>query len=101
MLLGCCAFHCSGFRDEDVVPQPADLASVRAFVERELVDFGAEPDAITDQARLEELEIDSLGVVELTASVKREFAVDVPLEALTKDLTVAAVVALIQDAAAA
>ncbi|KJK52989.1 acyl carrier protein [Streptomyces sp. NRRL F-4428] len=83
------------------MPQPADLASVRAFVERELVDFGAEPDAITDQARLDELEIDSLGVVELTASVKREFGADVPLEALTKDLTVAAVVALIQDAAAA
>ncbi|MEU9084695.1 acyl carrier protein [Streptomyces sp. NPDC048357] len=81
--------------------QPADLASVRAFVERELVDFGAEPDAVTDEARLEELEIDSLGVVELTASIKREFAVDVPLEALTKDITVAGVVALIRGGATA
>ncbi|SBU98619.1 acyl carrier protein [Streptomyces sp. Ncost-T6T-1] len=76
--------------------QPADLASVRAFVERELIDFGAEPDAITDEARLGELQIDSLGVVELTASIKREFAVDVPLEALTKDVTVAEIVALIR-----
>ncbi|MFD5622779.1 acyl carrier protein [Streptomyces yangpuensis] len=83
------------------MPQPADLSSVRAFVERELVDFGAEPDAIRDEARLEELEIDSLGVVELTASVKREFGVDVPLESLTKDLAVAEVVALIREAAAA
>ncbi|MEU3051591.1 acyl carrier protein [Streptomyces sp. NPDC006984] len=76
--------------------RPVDLAAVRAFVERELVDFGAEPGMISDEARLEELDIDSLGVVELTASIKREYAVDVPLEALTKDLTVAAVVDLIR-----
>ncbi|WP_405530780.1 acyl carrier protein [Streptomyces avidinii] len=81
--------------------QSADLASVRSFVVRELVDFGAEPDKVSDGARLEELEIDSLGVVELTASIKREFGVDVPLEALTKDVTVAGVIALIQGAAAA
>ncbi|WP_030194534.1 acyl carrier protein [Streptomyces sp. NRRL S-87] len=79
--------------------RPADLAAVRAFVERELVDFGAEPGTISDGARLGELDIDSLGVVELTASIKHEYAVDVPLEALTKDLTVAQVVDLIRAAA--
>ncbi|WP_185893293.1 acyl carrier protein [Streptomyces sp. WAC08241] len=79
--------------------RPINLAAVRAFVERELVDFGAEPGTISDEARLEELDIDSLGVVELTASIKHEYAVDVPLEVLTKNLTVAEVVDLIRTAA--
>ncbi|MEU2059734.1 acyl carrier protein [Streptomyces sp. NPDC013455] len=75
--------------------------SVRAFIEQELIDFGAEPEAVSDDVSLDELDIDSLAVVELVASVKRRFAVDIPFEDIPRSSTVAAVCDLIRARAQA
>ncbi|MES9520354.1 acyl carrier protein [Streptomyces capoamus] len=79
----------------------ANPDSVRAFVEQELIDCGAEPDTISDDVSLDELDIDSLAVVELVASVKRRYAVDVPFEEVPRTSTVSDVCELIRSRAAA
>ncbi|MFI8930758.1 acyl carrier protein [Streptomyces sp. NPDC053474] len=45
------------------------------FVVEALEDFGAEPDAITMDVTFEDLEIDSLDLVELGQAVKKRFGV--------------------------
>ncbi|MGK5546385.1 phosphopantetheine-binding protein [Streptomyces sp. URMC 127] len=54
-----------------------DRASLTAFVTESLTDFGAEPDLITPDATFEDLEIDSLDLVELGQAVKRRFGIQV------------------------
>ncbi|MEU6177754.1 acyl carrier protein [Streptomyces coeruleorubidus] len=81
--------------------KPITPDSVRTFIEQELVDFGAEPDAISDDISLDALDIDSLAVVELVASVKRRFAVEIPFEDIPRTSTVSAVCELIRSRTAA
>ncbi|MCF3101987.1 acyl carrier protein [Streptomyces roseoverticillatus] len=54
-----------------------DRASLTAFVTESLADFGAEADLITPDATFEDLEIDSLDLVELGQAVKRRFGIQV------------------------
>ncbi|MGW2600449.1 acyl carrier protein [Streptomyces klenkii] len=54
-----------------------DRASLTAFVTASLADFGAEEDLITPDAAFEDLEIDSLDLVELGQAVKRRFGIQV------------------------
>ncbi|WP_406327071.1 acyl carrier protein [Streptomyces sp. NBC_00203] len=55
----------------------ATRESLTAFVLESLADFGADPDAITLDAAFDDLEIDSLDLVELGQSVKKRFGVHV------------------------
>lgn len=56
---------------------PATRAALQEFVTEALADYGAEAEAITVDASFEDLEIDSLDLVELGQAVKREFDVRV------------------------
>ncbi|WNE95275.1 phosphopantetheine-binding protein [Streptomyces luomodiensis] len=56
---------------------PVTREAVSAFVTEALADFGADPDAITMDATFEDLEIDSLDLVELGQAVKKTFGIHV------------------------
>ncbi|MFD8687723.1 acyl carrier protein [Streptomyces sp. NPDC059651] len=75
--------------------------AVRTFIEQELVDFGAEPESISDDISLDALDIDSLAVVELVASVKRRYAVEIAIGDIPRTSTVSAVCELIHSRTAA
>ncbi|MFF4214818.1 acyl carrier protein [Streptomyces nondiastaticus] len=54
-----------------------DRASLTAFVTDSLAEFGAEPGLITPDATFEDLEIDSLDLVELGQAVNRRYGIQV------------------------
>jgi acyl carrier protein len=60
------------------MPQQADPAAIEEFLSSELVDLGVEQDAISADARFDELDIDSLDVADLMTSIKRDYGVEIP-----------------------
>lgn len=56
---------------------PATRESLSAFVTEALADFGADPEAITPDAAFDDLEIDSLDLVELGQAVKKTYGIHV------------------------
>jgi acyl carrier protein len=60
------------------MPQQVDPAAVEAFLNSELVDLGVEQDALSADARFDELDIDSLDVADLMTSIKRDYGVEIP-----------------------
>lgn len=58
------------------MPQEAD--AVQEFLNSELVDLGVEQDAISADARFDDLDIDSLDVADLMTSIKRDYGVEIP-----------------------
>ncbi|MBV9823925.1 MAG: acyl carrier protein [Actinobacteria bacterium] len=60
------------------MPQQVDPAAVEAFLNSELVDLGVEQEALSSDARFDELDIDSLDVADLMTSIKRDYGVEIP-----------------------
>jgi acyl carrier protein len=53
-------------------------ATLHEFISGELVDLGVEEDAIRPDARVDELDVDSLDVADLMTSIKRDYGVSIP-----------------------
>ncbi|MFI9012125.1 acyl carrier protein [Actinosynnema sp. NPDC053489] len=71
-------------------------------VMRILVDeLGADADAIAPDARFEDLDLDSLVLVELSVILQRRYGTSIREEELTADQTVADAAALVRHKAAA
>lgn len=64
-----------------------------------LVEFGAEPDAIAPEARFEDLDVDSLDLVELAQIAEDDYGVAITTEDLKKIETVGQAVDLIAERA--
>jgi acyl carrier protein len=60
------------------MPQEVDANAVQEFLNSELVDLGVEQDAISADARFDDLDIDSLDVADLMTSIKRDYGVEIP-----------------------
>jgi len=77
------------------VPETASKEQIEARVIDALVEFGEERENLTPQARFEDLEVDSLDLVELAQIVEDEYGVEIADSDLDKIQTVGDVVALI------
>ncbi len=62
----------------DTAQQTPEFSAVQEFISSELVDLGVEQDAISTEARIDELDIDSLDVADLMTSIKRDYGVEIP-----------------------
>jgi acyl carrier protein len=62
----------------DTAQQSPEFSAVQEFISSELVDLGVEQDAISPEARIDELDIDSLDVADLMTSIKRDYGVEIP-----------------------
>lgn len=65
-----------------------------------LVDFGAEPSAISDEATFESLDVDSLDLVELAQIVEEEYGVVLSGEDLKRIPTVGQAVEMVVERSA-
>ena len=77
------------------MPETASKEQIEARVIDALVEFGEERENLTPQARFEDLEVDSLDLVELAQIVEDEYGVEIADSDLDKIQTVGDVVALI------
>jgi acyl carrier protein len=66
---------------------PATTETVTERLHSELIDLGIAKDDISDDAKLDELDIDSLDVADLMAMVGKEFKVEIPRSQLA-DMTI-------------
>ena len=82
------------------MPQTASKDQITARVTDALVEFGEERDTIRLDARLEELDVDSLDLVELTQIVEDEYGVEVTDVDMDQVRTVGDVIDLIAARAA-
>lgn len=73
---------------------------VEARVLAALVTFGAEPDVVSRDATWEQLEVDSLDLVELAQVVEDEYSVEITSQDMQHLLTVGHVVDLVVERAA-
>lgn len=62
----------------DTAQQSPEFRAVQEFISTELIDLGVEQDAISTEARIDELDIDSLDVADLMTSIKRDYGVEIP-----------------------
>jgi acyl carrier protein len=72
--------------------QPADI---EATVIEALASFGADPSVLTREATLEEVDVDSLDLVELTQVVEERYEIDLESADFKKIKTVGDVVDLV------
>ena len=73
---------------------------VEARVLEALVTFGAEPDVVSRDATWEQLEVDSLDLVELAQVVEDEYGVEITSQDMQSLLTVGHVIDLVVERAA-
>lgn len=59
-------------------PSTVTASAVEDRLRAELIDLGVEEDAITPDAKFDQLDIDSLDVADLMAMVVKEFKVEIP-----------------------
>jgi acyl carrier protein len=64
---------------------------------RSLADFGADPDVLTREATLEEVDVDSLDLVELTQVVEDAYDIDLENADFKKVKTVGDVIDLVVE----
>ncbi len=74
--------------------QPKDI---EAMVIESLASFGAEPEALTRDATLDSVDVDSLDLVELTQVVEEKYSIDLEGADFKKIKTVGDVVDLVVD----
>lgn len=74
-------------------------AAVEKCIRAELIDLGVQEDAITPDAKFDELDIDSLDLADLMATVQKEFKVNV-LRSELADLTLGQFVERVATSAA-
>jgi acyl carrier protein len=79
------------------VPETASKDQIEARVIDALVEFGEERENLTPTARFEDLDVDSLDLVELAQIVEDEYGVEVADSDLDKIETVSDVVELINS----
>ncbi len=72
--------------------QPQDI---EATVIESLASFGADPDVLTREATLEEVDVDSLDLVELTQVIEERYEIDLESADFKKIKTVGDVVDLV------
>jgi acyl carrier protein len=77
------------------VPETKSKEQIETRVTDALVEFGEERENVTPQARFEDLEVDSLDLVELAQIVEDEYGVEIKDSDLDKVETVGDVVDLI------
>jgi acyl carrier protein len=77
------------------VPETASKEQIEARVIDALVEFGEERENLTPTARFEDLDVDSLDLVELAQIVEDEYGVEIADSDLDKIKTVSDVVDLI------
>lgn len=77
------------------MPETASKDQIEARVIDALVEFGEERENLSPQARFEDLDVDSLDLVELAQIVEDEYGVEIADSELDKIETVADVVELI------
>jgi acyl carrier protein len=70
---------------------------IETMVMESLAQFGADPDALTREATLEEVDVDSLDLVELTQAVEDEYDIDLENADFKKVKTVGDVVELVVE----
>ena len=58
--------------------QEVEANTVQEFINTELIDLGVEQDALSADAKFDELDIDSLDVADLMTSIKRDYGVEIP-----------------------
>ena len=75
--------------------------AIQARVFEALEEFGAEPDALAPDATFEQLDVDSLDIVELTQIIKEEYGVEITQADFPNLKTVADVVRLVAERAGA
>lgn len=68
---------------------------IETTVIENLVSFGAEPDAVTREATLDSIDVDSLDLVELTQVVEETYSIDLDEADFKKIKTVGDVVDLV------
>jgi acyl carrier protein len=83
------------------MPSTVTRDAVQTRVFAALEEFGAEPDEITLEATFEELDVDSLDLVELGQIVQEEYGVEIKGEDMPKMKTVGDAVDLITERAGA
>jgi acyl carrier protein len=74
-----------------------DQNAVREFVVEQIQSVGVEPDAISLDATLESLGLDSLDVVELSQSVKKHLGIAVSPKDFSEAVTISDVLSVIRD----
>jgi acyl carrier protein len=79
------------------VPETASKDQIQARVIDALVEFGEERENLTPQARFDDLDVDSLDLVELAQIVEDEYGVEIADSDLDKIETVSDVVELINS----
>jgi acyl carrier protein len=79
------------------VPETASKEQIEARVIDALVEFGEERENLTPTARFEDLDVDSLDLVELAQIVEDEYGVEIADSDLDKIETVSDVVELINS----
>jgi acyl carrier protein len=79
------------------VPETASRDQIEARVIDALVEFGEERENLTPTARFEDLDVDSLDLVELAQIVEDEYGVEIADSDLDKIQTVSDVVELINS----
>lgn len=84
-----------------MTPQTITREAVQTRVFAALEEFGAEADEITLEATFEELDVDSLDLVELGQIVQEEYGVEIKGEDMPKLKTVGDAVDLIAERAEA
>ena len=69
--------------------------NVEAKVYESLIEFGADPEAVSREARWEDLRVDSLDLVELVQVIEEEYGVQVTGEDIKNLPTVGSVIDLV------
>ena len=72
---------------------------IETMVMASLAQFGADPEALTREATLEEVDVDSLDLVELTQAVEDEYEIDLENADFKKVKTVGDVIDLVVERA--
>jgi acyl carrier protein len=81
------------------MPTTATREEIEGRVFKALEEFGAEPDQINPDAKFEDMDVDSLDLVELAQIVEDEYAVELKDSDLDQVKTVSDVVELIAQRA--
>ncbi|QMU78054.1 acyl carrier protein [Streptacidiphilus sp. PB12-B1b] len=81
------------------MPDTLDLTTIETFIVDALVELGVERSDIVEDAALDELEIDSLDMVELSQSIKKQLGIPVKPKDFDQLYTVGEVLALCRQKA--
>jgi acyl carrier protein len=81
------------------MPTTVTQEQIEERVTSALVEFGAEPDEVTRDAEFEQLDVDSLDLVELAQIVEEEYGVQIKGEDMERLRTVGQAIDLIESRA--